>query len=241
MLGDDGHRPDARRRARDRARGRDPAGPRRASCAAHGLPRLGGAPPRRPAGRRRRRRPDQPHEEQRELAEQLDESLEPDNLAPAARRGPLRAACAEPSVDPPRGPLRARAGRAGPRRADRAGARTGSRRSAGRATSSTRSTAARASCRSWASSRPRPASGLVEVSSTEVPDDWADRWRDFHKPLLVGERLWLRPSWEPPREGAIDLVVDPGQAFGTGAHPTTRLCLELLLELADGGRGRAGR
>jgi ribosomal protein L11 methyltransferase len=75
----------------------------------------------------------------------------------------------------------------------------------------------------------------IEVTSTEIPDDWADRWRDFHKPLLVGDRLWLRPSWEPAREGAIDLVVDPGQAFGTGAHPTTRLCLEFLLELADGG------
>ena len=74
----------------------------------------------------------------------------------------------------------------------------------------------------------------IQVSSTEIPDDWADRWRDFHKPLLVGERLWLRPSWEPAREGAIDLIVDPGQAFGTGAHPTTRLCLEYLLELADG-------
>jgi ribosomal protein L11 methyltransferase len=76
--------------------------------------------------------------------------------------------------------------------------------------------------------------GTVEVSATEVPDDWADRWRDFHKPLLVGERLWLRPSWEQPREGAIDVVVDPGQAFGTGAHPTTRLCLEYLLELEAG-------
>ncbi len=77
--------------------------------------------------------------------------------------------------------------------------------------------------------------GLITVSSTTIPDDWADRWRDFHKPLLVGERLWLRPSWEPPREGAIDVVVDPGQAFGTGAHPTTRLCLEFLLELAATG------
>ncbi len=77
--------------------------------------------------------------------------------------------------------------------------------------------------------------GTVEVSATEIPDDWADRWRDFHKPLLVGGRLWLRPSWEPPREGAIDVVVDPGQAFGTGAHPTTRLCLELLLELEAAG------
>jgi ribosomal protein L11 methyltransferase len=78
--------------------------------------------------------------------------------------------------------------------------------------------------------------GRIEVSSTEIPDDWADRWRDFHKPILVGERLWLRPSWEPAHEGAIDVVVDPGQAFGTGAHPTTRLCLEFLLELEAEGR-----
>ena len=77
--------------------------------------------------------------------------------------------------------------------------------------------------------------GLVELVATEVPDDWADRWKDFHKPLLIGERLWLRPSWEEPREGAIDVVVDPGRAFGTGAHPTTRLCLELLLELKQAG------
>jgi ribosomal protein L11 methyltransferase len=76
----------------------------------------------------------------------------------------------------------------------------------------------------------------VEVSSSEVPDDWADRWRDFHQPLLVGGRLWLRPSWEPAREGALDVVVDPGRAFGTGAHPTTRLCLELLLELEAAGK-----
>jgi len=77
--------------------------------------------------------------------------------------------------------------------------------------------------------------GLVELVATTVPDDWADRWQDFHKPLLIGERLWLRPSWEKPRESVIDLVVDPGRAFGTGAHPTTRLCLELLLELEQAG------
>ena len=77
--------------------------------------------------------------------------------------------------------------------------------------------------------------GLVEVTATEVPDDWADRWQDFHEPVLVGGRLWLRPSWRPPREGMVDVVVDPGRAFGTGAHPTTRLCLELLLELAAAG------
>ncbi len=80
--------------------------------------------------------------------------------------------------------------------------------------------------------------GLVEVHSTEVPDDWADRWRDFHEPLLIGGRLWVRPSWEAPREGALDVVIDPGQAFGTGAHPTTRMCLELLLGLAADGDDR---
>lgn len=77
--------------------------------------------------------------------------------------------------------------------------------------------------------------GRVEVSATEVADDWADRWRDFHRPVLVGDRLWLRPSWEDARAGAVDLVVDPGRAFGTGAHPTTRLCLEYLLELEAAG------
>src|SRR6201994_2211448 len=52
----------------------------------------------------------------------------------------------------------------------------------------------------------------IEVTSTEVPDDWADRWRDFHKPLLVCECLWLRPSWEPAREGAPHIRGRPGAA-----------------------------
>ncbi|HYU60145.1 MAG TPA: 50S ribosomal protein L11 methyltransferase [Solirubrobacterales bacterium] len=77
--------------------------------------------------------------------------------------------------------------------------------------------------------------GLIEVTTSEVPEDWADRWRDFHRPILVGGRLWVRPSWEPPVEDAVDVVIDPGHAFGTGAHPTTRLCLELLLALAEAG------
>jgi ribosomal protein L11 methyltransferase len=75
--------------------------------------------------------------------------------------------------------------------------------------------------------------GLVEVTSTEIPDDWGDRWQDFHKPVLIADRLWVRPSWEHPRRGAVDVIVDPGQAFGTGAHPTTRMCMELLVELAE--------
>ena len=82
--------------------------------------------------------------------------------------------------------------------------------------------------------------GRVEVSSSEVPDDWAERWQDFHKPILVADRLWLRPSWELPRDGTVDLVIDPGRAFGTGAHPSTRLCLEFLVQLEAGGAARGG-
>ena len=70
----------------------------------------------------------------------------------------------------------------------------------------------------------------VEVSGTEVGDDWADRWREFHKPIAVG-RLYIRPPWSEPLADSIDVVIDPAQAFGTGAHPTTHLSLELLLDL----------
>jgi ribosomal protein L11 methyltransferase len=74
---------------------------------------------------------------------------------------------------------------------------------------------------------------LVEVVTTEVADDWAQRWRAFHQPITIGGRLHVRPPWEPAQPGLLDLVIDPAQAFGTGAHATTRLCLELLLERAD--------
>jgi ribosomal protein L11 methyltransferase len=76
---------------------------------------------------------------------------------------------------------------------------------------------------------------LVDVSTREIADDWDQRWRAFHRPLRIDSRLTVRPPWEPAGETAIDLVIDPGQAFGTGAHATTRLCLEMLLELAPGG------
>ncbi len=78
--------------------------------------------------------------------------------------------------------------------------------------------------------------GLVEISSTEIPDDWADRWRDFHRPVSIGGgRLVVRPSWESGPSAGLSVVIDPGQAFGTGGHATTTLCLELLMELADAG------
>ncbi len=74
----------------------------------------------------------------------------------------------------------------------------------------------------------------VTVSGTEVPDDWEERWKRFHAPVLIGGRLWVRPSWEeaPARPRVVDIVIDPGRAFGTGSHPTTRMSLELLLRLA---------
>ena len=75
---------------------------------------------------------------------------------------------------------------------------------------------------------------LVDVSTSELPDDWDERWRAFHAPLDVGP-LRVRPPWEPPRAGALDVVIDPGQAFGTGAHPSTRLTLELLTTLTPAG------
>ncbi len=92
---------------------------------------------------------------------------------------------------------------------------------------------------------------LVEVSTSKVADDWSERWRQFHRPVLIelpdacarggtASALYVRPPWEPPTEQtrAHEIVIDPAQAFGTGAHETTRLCLQLLLELAaDGGRG----
>src|SRR5450755_3005290 len=71
---------------------------------------------------------------------------------------------------------------------------------------------------------------FVDVSTEEIADDWAQRWRSFHQPLEIGDRLTVRPPWEPPARAGVDVVIDPGQAFGTGAHATTRLCLELMLD-----------
>jgi ribosomal protein L11 methyltransferase len=84
---------------------------------------------------------------------------------------------------------------------------------------------------------------LVDVATTEVADDWAERWRAFHAPVTVGGRVHVRAPWHPPAPAApaadgaplVDVVIDPAQAFGTGAHATTRLCLELLLSLEPAG------
>ena len=78
---------------------------------------------------------------------------------------------------------------------------------------------------------------VVEVSGREVPDDWSERWKRFHRPVLIGGRIYVRPPWEEPavRPGVLEIVIDPGQAFGTGTHPTTAMCLELMLDLKERG------
>jgi ribosomal protein L11 methyltransferase len=101
---------------------------------------------------------------------------------------------------------------------------------------------------------------LVAVTSSELEDDWAERWKSFHRPVVVTaaelvdsggldgrpefRALRIRPPWDGSLAGSAsgamaELVIDPGQAFGTGAHAKTRLCLELLLGLAaaDASRG----
>jgi ribosomal protein L11 methyltransferase len=90
---------------------------------------------------------------------------------------------------------------------------------------------------------------LVEIATSETADDWQDRWRHFHKPVLIRApdrhsrearrvpAVRVRPPWEPaaeePGTAIEEIVIDPGQAFGTGAHASTRQCLELLLSVAQ--------
>lgn len=74
----------------------------------------------------------------------------------------------------------------------------------------------------------RIAERFPDAVSAAVEPGWEDAWRRHHRPVRVGA-LWIGPPWERPPADAVAVVIDPGQAFGTGAHPTTRLCLELLL------------
>ena len=73
------------------------------------------------------------------------------------------------------------------------------------------------------------------ASVRPVPEGWEDAWRSFHHPVTAGG-LWIGPPWEAPPDPANAVVIDPGRAFGTGAHPTTRLCVELLAAI-PGPRG----
>lgn len=67
--------------------------------------------------------------------------------------------------------------------------------------------------------------------------DWAREWMQHYRPMQFGQRLWVCPSWlEPPEPHAVNLLLDPGLAFGTGTHPTTALCLAQLDSMALAGQ-----
>jgi ribosomal protein L11 methyltransferase len=67
----------------------------------------------------------------------------------------------------------------------------------------------------------------------DVAQDWEERWKRFHQPAELGS-MWIGPPWRTPPPGLLPIVIDPGRAFGTGGHATTRLCLELLEQLERG-------
>lgn len=73
--------------------------------------------------------------------------------------------------------------------------------------------------------------------------DWAERWKEYFKPIKIGRRLWIIPSWDHfvPPVGSITLNLDPGMAFGTGQHATTALCLKAIEQFADANAHRAVR
>lgn len=82
--------------------------------------------------------------------------------------------------------------------------------------------------------------GLRLTPTVRTDDDWRDAWKQFYAPILVASArtaLLVRPSWidRRPDDPPLELVLDPGRAFGTGQHETTRLCLDALVGLADVG------
>ena len=77
------------------------------------------------------------------------------------------------------------------------------------------------------------------ATCTAVPDGWEERWKEFHRPAWAGG-LWIGPPWIEPPTGVTRVVVDPGRAFGTGAHPTTRACIDALATLHRGSMLDAG-
>jgi ribosomal protein L11 methyltransferase len=73
----------------------------------------------------------------------------------------------------------------------------------------------------------RVLAAFPDAEVAAVQPGWEDGWRAFHRPVRAGG-LWIGPPWEQPAAEELAVVIDPGRAFGTGAHPTTQLCVELL-------------
>jgi ribosomal protein L11 methyltransferase len=82
------------------------------------------------------------------------------------------------------------------------------------------------------------AEGVKSVEDSILPEEnWEENWKRHFKPRRVGKSIFVRPTWESVDipAGAVEIVLDPGQAFGTGDHPTTRMCLELIEEFVRPG------
>jgi ribosomal protein L11 methyltransferase len=82
------------------------------------------------------------------------------------------------------------------------------------------------------------AAGGIDATVEAAPEDpsWQDAMRRFHRPVEIAGRLLVRPPWEPPRPRLLDVEIDPGMAFGTAQHATTRAVLTILAEVT-GPRG----
>ena len=78
--------------------------------------------------------------------------------------------------------------------------------------------------------------GTLEISSALLPEtNWEESWRDSYPPQPVGERLIVVPCWNPESGDRIPVILDPGLTFGTGAHPSTQMCMEFMEELVKPG------
>jgi len=73
--------------------------------------------------------------------------------------------------------------------------------------------------------RPLPATSYKQIAD----QNWMEAWKQYYRPILIGQRLLILPAWmESPEPSRVAIKIDPGMAFGTGTHPTTQLCLELM-------------
>jgi len=80
--------------------------------------------------------------------------------------------------------------------------------------------------------QPLPAAAYKQIAD----QNWMEAWKQHYKPILIGERLVIVPAWmDSPDPDRIPIRIDPGMAFGTGTHPTTQLCLELMEKIFEDG------
>ena len=78
--------------------------------------------------------------------------------------------------------------------------------------------------------------GTLEITSALLPEtNWEESWKDNYPPQEVGEKLIVVPCWNPEAGGRIPVILDPGLTFGTGAHPSTQMCMEFMEELVKDG------